>query len=176
MPPLQNTQTYTAEGRPGGYADLLARRNRELRAEIQRRRDIERQLLEAQQELRRSHDRYVNFFELSPVGYLGVDRNGCIRELNLTLAKMLHRCRADLIGNTLETFISMESRPTWRKYLLEVFEEQPGPSCTMGLLGGRGSPRRVRVDSFLTPDFVEGGLICRAAVIDLQRPVERETR
>src|SRR5690242_11537112 len=41
-------------------------------------------LLEIQQQLEQSRDRYAQLYEFSPVGYLGIDETGCVWVLNLT--------------------------------------------------------------------------------------------
>jgi len=49
-------------------------------------------------ELEASRQHYADLFDLAPMGYLSLDRNGCIREINLTGAAMLGRKRTHLLG------------------------------------------------------------------------------
>src|SRR5258706_16284837 len=48
-------------------------------------------------ELEASRQHYADLFDLAPMGYLSLDRNGCIREINLTGAAMLGRKRTHLL-------------------------------------------------------------------------------
>lgn len=56
------------------------------------------ELRRAQAELTESRDRFVDLYDLAPVGYATVNLQGMICELNLTLAEMLGAARSKLVG------------------------------------------------------------------------------
>ena len=71
-------------------ADQLAAENEEMRS--------------AQSELEDSRNRYAQLYDLAPVGYITLSRNGRIENINLTGARMLGCEREQLIGAMLNTF------------------------------------------------------------------------
>src|ERR1039458_6519159 len=72
----------------------------ELEAELERlrRRLDDRQ---AQGEMELSRERFVEFYDFAPVGYLTLDHNGRIRTLNLPAAELLGYPRDELVGRPL---------------------------------------------------------------------------
>ncbi|MDO8989738.1 MAG: hypothetical protein Q7U91_08895 [Sideroxyarcus sp.] len=54
-------------------------------------------LRQSYQELEESRDRYVNFFDFAPVGYLTLNSDGMIDEINLTAASLLGVERSKLL-------------------------------------------------------------------------------
>src|SRR5438552_17801137 len=71
-------------------------------------------LREAMPEAEASRERYADLYDFAPVGYLTLDRNGCICDINLTGPRQLGRTRLQLLGNPLLTLID---KPDPRKYL-----------------------------------------------------------
>lgn len=72
------------------------------------------------EELQRAHtameasrDHYMEYYELAPVGYFAVNRDGVISEINLTGAAMLGVDRVDLINRRMANFISPADRDRW---------------------------------------------------------------
>lgn len=53
-----------------------------------------RELQETRNQLEMSRDRYIDLYDFAPVGYLILDDQGIIREVNLTGADMLKNSRA----------------------------------------------------------------------------------
>lgn len=58
-------------------------------------------MISAQKEIERSHKRYKDLFESAPLGYLALDENQVIREINLTCVSMLGYNRKMLIEKPL---------------------------------------------------------------------------
>jgi len=57
------------------------------------------ELRRAQAELEATRDRYVDLYDFAPVGYLALDEQGRIENVNLTGAAMLGRARSRLLGH-----------------------------------------------------------------------------
>jgi len=72
------------------------------------------QLIRIQNELEGSRDRYADLYEFAPTAYLGLDRHGVIKDLNLTAARMLGAERGRLVGFPFVTFVQRGDR---RRYL-----------------------------------------------------------
>jgi PAS domain S-box-containing protein len=62
-------------------------------------------LQETLEELEESRNRYASLYDFAPVGYVTLDSNGCIQEINLTCASMMGRERSQLIGMPMLSFI-----------------------------------------------------------------------
>ena len=73
-------------------------------------------LREMQVELEKSRDRYVDFYDLAPVGYLTLDHMGMIDEVNLTCATLLNMDRSKLKQRRFAPFVSAVDRDRWGPY------------------------------------------------------------
>ena len=85
------------------------------------------ELRRAQVELQAAHDRYFNFYDMAPVGYCTIAKQGLILEANLTIATMLGISRSALIRQPLTPFILKEDQHIYylhRKQLLETGKQQ----------------------------------------------------
>jgi len=72
------------------------------------------------EELRRTHgaleearDRYLEYYEFAPIGYLTVDRDGLIAEINLTGAALLGVERGALIHRRVDAFVAPPDLDRW---------------------------------------------------------------
>jgi PAS domain S-box-containing protein len=74
-------------------------------------------LLGIEVELEASRERFANLYDSAPVGYATLDHNGCIREINLTGARILGRRRELLVGYTLAPLVSYSDRLKFLNYL-----------------------------------------------------------
>lgn len=70
-------------------------------------------LQEVQAALQESHDRYVELYEFSPIGYLTLSEDGLILEANLAAAELLGGERGRLVGACFDDFVCGEDRQRW---------------------------------------------------------------
>src|SRR4051794_6934216 len=75
------------------------------------------QLISAQQALEETRDRYVELYDFAPNGYLTLDPQGVIREINLTGCLLLGRQRERLLGLPLLGFIRSDRRGDFVDFL-----------------------------------------------------------
>ncbi len=136
-------------------------------------------LLESHENLKKSLDRYTELYDFAPTGYLTLDRDGKIVQLNLTAAKMLGLERSLLQGNRFHNFITPEDIPVFRAVLEDVFTLSGCVSCDVKLLhdGVHHSlgqhdlvVQAVRIDAVLSVD----GLECRLILSDITEQQETE--
>ena len=64
-------------------------------------------------ELEAPRDRYVDLYDFAPVGYLTLDANGMIAELNLTAATLLGIERKKLLQRSFLGRVLAEDQPSW---------------------------------------------------------------
>jgi len=75
------------------------------------------ELRRAQDELRESQERFFDLYDLAPVGYLTLNKDGKILESNLTAASMFGLVRGELVNKYLSRFIIRSDQDIY--YLLQ---------------------------------------------------------
>lgn len=73
-------------------------------------------------ELEDARDRYLEYYECAPIGYLTVDRNGRIIESNLTGATLLGFERGAQVGQLLPHFVSTRDQDRWHRVFMNMME------------------------------------------------------
>ena len=81
-------------------------------------------LRQAQQDLAAARDRYLDLYELAPVGYLTVSDKGLIAEANLTVADLLGVERGGLLKAPLSQFVAPEDQDAY--YFHRRTHDDPG--------------------------------------------------
>ena len=108
------------------------------------------ELRRAQKQLQKLHDKYFDMYELAPIGYCVLDKNGLILEMNLTSATMLGKERGLLLQSPFFLYIAKKSRNKFLYYHRKVIETGKRHSCEVEL---------VRKDGTRFPIFLEGTVI-----------------
>jgi PAS domain S-box-containing protein len=110
------------------------------------------------EELRRSRAelettliRQVQLYDFAPVGCFTVDRNTVLRELNLTAASMLGSERDQLLGRTLDSFLSPQSARALHAMLMGISDGAPAEVGALQLLARGGTPRSVHASANRDP-------------------------
>jgi PAS domain S-box-containing protein len=98
-------------------------------------------------ELQESRDRmeglvekYTDLYDFAPVGYLSLDEQGKILEVNLSGATLLGVERSPLINQRLPSFVTPASRPIFLAFLKRIFAGVGKQACEATLLRVNGSP------------------------------------
>ena len=76
------------------------------------------QLIRVGVDLARSRDRYADLFDFSPTGFLVLDRQGILKDVNLTGARMLGAERKRLIDFPFVTFVVASQRRAFMDHLV----------------------------------------------------------
>jgi len=98
------------------------------------------QLRQSQLELEKSRDRYVDFYDFAPVGYLTLNHEGMIDEINLTGAALLGVERNKLPYHRFAYYIAPEDRDNWHRHFLFALKSDNKHSCEL-LLQHDNEPR-----------------------------------
>ena len=104
-------------------------------------------LREARNALEESRDRFVDFYEFSPVGYLTLTDTGMIAEINLTGAALLGEERGRLLNHRFVRFITPRDEDRWRSHFVDVLKQEGKRDCELALRTKDGSLVHVRLDS-----------------------------
>jgi PAS domain-containing protein len=73
-------------------------------------------------ELEEARDRYLDYYECAPIGYLTVDREGRIAESNLTGAALLGIERVTQAGQPLAHFVATRDQDRWHRIFMNMME------------------------------------------------------
>ena len=110
------------------------------------------ELLQSRMELEKSRDRYLDLYDFSPVGYLTLDADALICEINLTGAALLGVVRKKLIGRRIERCIAVESRERWHGCIQELHKTNGARKCELQLMRPDGSLFYAELDSMAASD------------------------
>jgi len=117
----------------------------------------------ARTQLEAEVDKYTDLYDFAPVGYLTLDREGAIREANLTGASLLGGTRSALMQQPFRLLVAPADRPIFDTFLKQIFEGGKGGECDVKLVA-KGRPTlevRLRANN-LVP-----GQTCRVALADI---------
>jgi diguanylate cyclase (GGDEF)-like protein/PAS domain S-box-containing protein len=109
-----------------------------------------RDLMESQQALENARDRYADLYDFAPVGYLTLNKDGVIKNLNLTAAAMLGQERSRLIDKPLGFVMAPGMSRLLFDHLHKAFSSEQKVVCDFTLKVEKlKSPRFVRADSMV---------------------------
>ena len=135
----------------------LEMQNQELRR-TQRALDIER-------------ERYFDLYELAPVSYFSVGKNGSILQANLTACTLFGRTRGQLLKQAFFRFLHKDDRYTFHNCVKQLESGSAVQSCELRLLGKAGLPD-VWVQLLLGHGkAVDGTPVWRIAINDISERV-----
>ena len=121
------------------------------------------ELRQARDEVETALEKYNDLYDLAPVGYLTLDREGAIRALNLTGADLLGTERSLLVGRRFGQFVAEEARPDFNGFLEKVFTRRAKETCEVALKKGGKHPLFVQIETIVAAS----GLECRTVIIDI---------
>lgn len=90
-------------------------------------------LLEAQRELASTQERYINLYNLAPVGHLTIDAAGVIRQTNDSALQILGMPRDRLVGETITRFTVEPDRQMYEMFQNKLFAEDAVQICELRL-------------------------------------------
>jgi PAS domain S-box-containing protein len=121
------------------------------------------ELRQARTEMETLLARYTNLYDFAPTGYLNLDREGAIRQVNLTGARLLGVERSRLMNRRFGLFVSDDFRPAFKAFLQKVFASHTKECCEVALLNEGRRPLFVRIESVISEDGQE----CLVMVMDI---------
>lgn len=122
------------------------------------------ELRQARDELETALEKYTDLYDIAPVGYCNLDRDGVVGVANLTAASLLGVERSRLLGRRFGTFVEIGSRRHFAEFLEKVFASLGNKeSCEIALSIKENTKLFVRLEAFACMSGQE----CRVGVIDL---------
>lgn len=117
------------------------------------------------EELETALEKFTDLYDLAPVGYCTLDRNGLIRAANLTGSGFLGRQRSRLIDLKFELFVAEENRVAFAAFLDKVFASEAKQTCEVLLVKEGLLPFFVQIEALAC----NSGDECRLALIDISK-------
>jgi two-component system cell cycle sensor histidine kinase/response regulator CckA len=108
-------------------------------------------------------EKYSDLYDFAPVGYLTLDREGTIREANLTCASLLGIERARLVNRPFGFCLSPPDLAPFNAFLTWVFESKARQSCEVALRKEGKPTVALRLEAVAAASGQE----CRAVLDDI---------
>jgi PAS domain S-box-containing protein len=136
------------------------------------------------EELRRAHAeldaaqaRYFNLYDLAPVGYFTLNKEGLILEANLTASSLLGLERSALVQKSLTRIIYREDQDLYYHHRQQLFKTGAAQVCELRMVKKVGSLFWVRLESTVTQDSESGDTgdtLCRTVISDITERKQAE--
>ena len=113
---------------------------------------------------------YTGLYDFAPTGYLTLDREGVIRQVNLTGALLLGVERSKLDNRRFGQFVAESDRPAFNDFLESVFASETREYCEVTLPQEGAQPLVLRIEGRRSEDGQE----CRIVVMDITERKQAE--
>lgn len=123
-------------------------------------------LLEAQAEISRNLHQLTELYDLAPIAYFTLDRNGYITKSNALGRKLLGSPILAVDRHHLSRYVSLDSLPAYREFFERIFAMGRLEVCNLTLRATEGQPAAY---VFMEGVAGESGQECRLVVTDLTR-------
>jgi two-component system, cell cycle sensor histidine kinase and response regulator CckA len=124
------------------------------------------ELLRVQHDLEVSRSRYLDLYDFAPVGYLTLNKQGQILELNLTAAKQLGIERGYLIKTNFQNFIFQSDKGVFLSHLEAIFDKRERQITEVRLSPKGGEKFYARLESIFM-EGEDGAGLCRTNTSDV---------
>jgi PAS domain S-box-containing protein len=124
------------------------------------------ELRQAQAELESAQTRYIDLFEMAPVGYLILNEKGHILEANHTAAGLLGEAKDALAKQPLTRFIMPADQDIFYIHRKQLMESSAAQVCELRMLRAAGEPFWARLESSAAQD-TDGAQQWRIVMIDI---------
>jgi PAS domain S-box-containing protein len=110
------------------------------------------ELRKAQWEIETSRDRYADLYDFAPVGYLTLDLQGLILEVNLTGAELLGETRGALVKTGFHRFIDESDRSAFHLFCRQLLQTGDRQGCEPKIARKDGSSFWARLEGIAAMD------------------------
>jgi PAS domain S-box-containing protein len=128
------------------------------------------ELKKARDSMEAGLEKYSDLYDFAPVGYLTLDREGTIREANLTSASLLGIERAQLVNRPFGLSLSPPDLPPFNAFLTRVFEGKARQFWEVTLRKEGKPPVAMRIEAAAAASGQE----CRAVLDDVSEQKRSE--
>jgi PAS domain S-box-containing protein len=126
-----------------------------------------RQLQEAQQQLEAYRDRYIDLYDFAPVGYVTLDEEGYVQEINLAGARIFGREPSELVGFPLADRVATQDRAVFLEHVRRCCKERIAVTSALSLVAGDDRCLAVQLHSVPVADLEQDLTFCKTAITDI---------
>ena len=126
-----------------------------------------RELVESHQLVEESRSRYADLYDFAPVGYVSLDRQGRIHEINLTCAEMLGGERSQLVGRLFSSYVTASDRARFLQHLVDCERSSDRVFSEIKLMPKTGGSLEVELLSVPVQGSEGNTAHCRTAITDI---------
>jgi PAS domain S-box-containing protein len=102
-----------------------------------------------------SRKHFADLYDFAPVGYVTLDDEGIITEINRTAIKLLHMERKDIVGKDFGQLIADDRKDLWLRHFLRAKQNTWKQGCELPFSLRNGSTVYYHVDSLY---MIDGGM------------------
>jgi PAS domain S-box-containing protein len=124
------------------------------------------ELRKTQQRLEAYKDRYVDLYDFAPLGYVTLDKDGYVQEINLAGANLLGAERDSLTGYPFGDYVAKEDQEAFRNYLGQCAVEHREVTSELRLVAKNGLSITAQVHS-IPIEGPEEETFCKTAITDI---------
>jgi PAS domain S-box-containing protein len=136
----------------------------------QRRSELEMQnqeLLKTQQQLEAYRDRYVDLYDFAPLGYVTLDEEGYVQEINLAGTRLLEAKRDELIGYPFASCVAKEDEQVFLEHVRKCVTERAEVVSELSLVVRGGRTIAVQLRSIPISEPQMHATLCKTAMTDI---------
>jgi PAS domain S-box-containing protein len=119
--------------------------------------------------------RYFDLYDLAPVGYCTLSKEGEFLEVNLTAATLLGVLRGVLVSQRISKYIFRDDQDIFFLFRKQLFETGEPQKCELRLLKSDGSPFWVRMKATVARN-TENTPFCRLVLFDITERKHAEAK
>ena len=119
------------------------------------------------QQLEKYRDRYVDLYEVAPVGYATLDEDGYVQEINLAGSELLGRERDELIGYPLENHVDPKDRDAFLRQVRRCCCERQSLTFDVDLVGKDGQSITAHLRGVPLESLQSDVTLCKIAITDI---------
>ncbi len=127
------------------------------------------ELIVARREVEKSAEQYFDLFENGPVGYIILDKDGKVKELNSTSAQMIGKEKNEIVNKYFLSFIHEDEKRDFSGYFVKTMNARKVFQKEFSI-----STYKTRI--VFVPDIANGQVRCRLAMVDISAEAEVRER
>ena len=121
------------------------------------------ELLNAYEAAEAALKKYTLVFDQAPMGFVTLERDGTIAELNFAAAEMLGDRRFSLMGSNFKLYISDESKSVFSDFIKKAYASQQKESCKILLGNYTDSNLQIYIEGIV----IENDNRCMLSLVDV---------
>jgi signal transduction histidine kinase len=125
------------------------------------------ELKEARLQLEVSLDKYSDLYNLAPIAYFTLDKNGQIEDINTTGSSMLVTEKHFLINKRFQNFIQQNHKERFHLFLSRIFSTHIKQVCELEIIDKENKTNQVQLIGIPVKDVFKDSYDCRIAMIDI---------